>query len=101
MAGGVGIFIVAGPGIEGWILQGASKREGDGPREGAVFLYCGEAIGSLFDSLAARKKDYASQLGRDVVFKNFGSFLPNFFWDGRSFVILASDDHIDIKKASP
>ena len=90
MAGGVGIFIVAGPGVESWVLQGASKREGDRPREGAVFFYGGEVVRSLLDSLAARKEDYASQLGRDVVFEYFGGFLSDFFWSRWSFIIFAS-----------
>ena len=35
-AGLVGIVIVAGPGVEGWVLEGASVAESDWPGVGAI-----------------------------------------------------------------
>ena len=68
MAGFFGIIVVASPGVEGRVLQGAGKREGDGPREGAIFDRGSEIVCGLLWGLAAREEDYTSELGGDVIF---------------------------------
>lgn len=53
-ASSVAVGVIAFPGIKGWILEGASKTEGDWPGEGAIFGDFGEIVGGLFNSLASR-----------------------------------------------
>ena len=67
-AGGVGVGVIASPGVEGGVLKGASKAEGDGPREGAVLDDGGEIIGGLFDGLTAREENDAGEFTWDVGF---------------------------------
>ena len=54
LAGFFDVVIVAVPDIEGRVLEGASKTEGDWPRKWSVFDNLGEILGGLFWSLATR-----------------------------------------------
>ena len=62
------IIIIAGPSVEGGVLEGAGEGKGDRPREWAVFGNFGEVFGGLFDSLAAGEEDNAGEFVRDVSF---------------------------------
>ena len=68
VAGDVGIFVVALPGVEGGVLEGAGEGEGDWPRERSVFGNFGEVFGRLFDGLTAGEENYAGEFVRDVSF---------------------------------
>ena len=68
MAGFFVVVVVTLPGIEGGILQGAGEGKGDGPRERTVFDDFSKIVGSLLGSLATGKKDYASEVCRDMGF---------------------------------
>ena len=94
MAGFFGVLIMAGPGVEGGVLESAGKAKGDGPFVGAVFDDFGEVGGGLFDSLAARKENYSGKFYWNVIFENFGSGLANFAGGGLMFLLLASEDHV-------
>ena len=68
MAGFFGVFVIALPGVEGGVLEGASEAKGDGPREGTVFNDPDEISGGLFDGLTTRKEDNPGEFGRNVSF---------------------------------
>ena len=95
MTGFFGVGVVASPGEEGGILEGAGKRESDGPGVRAVLDDGGEVIGGLLGGLATREKDYAGEFGWDVTFKNFRGFGADFIWGGLMVLLFAGEDHVD------
>lgn len=55
-AGFIVIGVVSLPGVEGWVLKGASKTKGNWPGEGTVFGDFGQVVGGLLDGLATREE---------------------------------------------
>ena len=66
VAGCRGVIVIAGPGVEGGVLEGAGEREGDGPREWTILNDLGEIFGGLLDGLTARKENNAGEIFRDM-----------------------------------
>lgn len=89
MTGFFDVVVIAGPGEEGRVLEGAGKRESDGPGVGAVFDNFGEVGGGLLGSLAAGKKDDAGEIFGDMVFKDLGSLKADFLGSGLDFLLFA------------
>ena len=52
LTGFFGVIVVALPGVEGWVLEGASEAKSDWPGERAVFDNGGEIVSSLLGGLA-------------------------------------------------
>ncbi len=94
-AGGVGVGVVASPGVECGVLEGAGKGKGNRPRERAVLFHGGEVVGGLLDGLSTREEYDAGELGRDVVFKNFGGGSADCFGGGWLGPLFAGEAHID------
>ena len=94
-AGDVGVGVVASPGVECGVLEGASEGKSDWPGERTVLLHGGEIIGSLLDGLPTREEHHAGELGRDVVFKNFGGGSADCFRGGWLGPLFAGEAHID------
>lgn len=99
-ASGVGVSIVALPGIESGVLKGTSEAKGDRPGERTIFGNLGKIIGGLFDGLATREEDDAGEVTGNVGFKDFGGFSANFGGGGLAFLLFASENHIDFKDTS-
>ena len=99
MAGGVSVGVVAGPGVEGGVLESAGEAEGDGPREGVILDDGSEVVGGLFDGLTAREEDDAGEVGRNMVFECVGCVFADFFWGGLGFVAFTGEYHVDFKNA--
>ena len=68
MAGLIGVIIVALPGVESGVLEGAGKAEGDRPGERTVLSDGGKVVGGLLDGLAAGEEDDAGEGLGDVAF---------------------------------
>lgn len=92
-------MIVASPGVESGVLEGASEAKGNRPREGAVFDDFGEIGGGLFGSLTAREEYDAGEIGGDASFEDLGCFDADFGWGGWLAVFFASNDHIAFENA--
>ena len=60
LPGFCGVGIIAGPGIEGWILEGACETEGNGPGERTLFDDGCEIIGGLLNRLTAGEENDTS-----------------------------------------
>ena len=94
MAGFFGVLIVAGPGVEGRVLESTGKAKSDRPGVRAALDDGGEVGGGLFDGLAARKENHSGEFCWNVIFENFGGGLADFGWGGLMFLLFAGENHV-------
>ena len=94
MAGFFEVALVAGPSVEGGILEGASEREGNRPGVGAGFDNGGEVVSGLFGGLTAREEDDTGEILGYVGAKDFGSGAGDLVGGGGFVVICAGENHV-------
>lgn len=99
LTGFFAVGVVAGPGVEGGVLESAGEAEGDGPREGAVCGDCSEIVSGLLGGLAAGEEDDAGEVFGDVGFKNLGGFGANCGGGGLLGIFFAGKDHVAFEDA--